>query len=70
MIILKVKIKKKEFLNLNQNILNLKDIKNVWMEGNTKENAIFTFFVQLIMKCIFNKEKNQHYLYSMINDVI
>ena len=46
---------KKVFLNLNQNTLNLKNIKNVWMERNTKENAKIIFFVQLIMKCIFEK---------------
>ena len=49
------KNKKKVFLNLNQSIINLKNIKKVWMEKNIKENATIIFFVQLIMKCIFNK---------------
>ena len=49
------KNRKKEFLNLNQNKLNLKNIKNVWMERKIKENVIFTFFVQLTKKCILKK---------------
>ena len=34
---------KKKFLNLNENILNLKNIKNVWMERNIKANVIIIF---------------------------
>ena len=49
------KIKIKVFLNLNQSIINLKIIKNVWMEKNIKKNVIIFFFVQLTMKCIFKK---------------
>ena len=47
-----VKLNEKVFLNLNQNILNLKNIKKIWMKLNIKENVIITFFVQLTMKCI------------------
>ena len=70
MIIFKVKVKQKEFLNLSQNILKLKNIINVWMERNVRENVINTFFVQLTMKCISKKSKNRHFLFLMINDVI
>ena len=31
------------------------EYKKVWMEWNTKENVIISFFVQLTMKCIFKK---------------
>ena len=41
------------------------------LDGMEYQNdAITKFFVQIIMKCIFKKLKNQHYQYSMINDVI
>ena len=35
-----MKIKKKEFLNPNQNILNLKNITVVYLVENIKENVI------------------------------
>ena len=40
------------------------------MEKNFKKNVINILFDQLIMNCIFNKLKNQLFLYLMINDVI
>ena len=64
-----LKINYKVFLNLNQNILNLKNIKNDYMVKNIKTNVIIIYYVQLIMICIFKKEVNQHYLFSMTNDI-
>ena len=40
------------------------------MERSNGGNVIINYYVQLIMKCIFEKFKNKHYLYSMKNDVM
>ena len=39
------------------------------MQRNIKKNVIIIYYVQLIMECISKNKKNQHYVYSMINDV-
>ena len=49
------KNKIKKFLNLNQNILNLKNITIVCLVENIKKNVIIVLFDLLIMKCIFKK---------------
>ena len=45
--------KKKEFLNLNQNMLNLKILTTVYLVENIKKSVIIILFDLLIMKCIF-----------------
>ena len=35
------------------------------MESKIKENVILVLKDQLIMKCTFKKQKDQHYLYSI-----
>ena len=56
-------------ISKTQNILNLKSITIVHLVENMRKNVKIIFQDQLIMKCIFKKYKNRHYLYSMISDV-
>ena len=49
------KNKKKVFLNLNQSILNLKNISIVYLVENIKKNVIIILFDLLIIECIFKK---------------
>ena len=63
------KNKIKAFQNLNQNILNLKNITIVYLVENIKRNVTIILFDLSIMKCIFKKSKNLHYHCLMINDV-
>ena len=49
------KKKKKEFPNLNQNILNSKNITIVYLVGNIKKNVINISFDLLVMKRFFKK---------------
>ena len=49
------KKKLKAFQNLNQNILNLKNITNVCLVKNIKKNVIFILLDQLITKWFFKK---------------
>ena len=46
------------------------DYYNCFLVENIKKNVIIILMVKLIKKCIFKKQTNQHYLHSMINDVI
>ena len=49
-----VRINKKVFLNLNQNILNLTIVTIVYLVENIKKNVIMILFDHIIMKSIFN----------------
>ena len=56
-------------LSLSQKIFYLKGVTIVYMEENIKNNVIILWIVQLIMKCIFKKYVNLHYLHLMKNDI-
>ena len=49
------KNKTKVFLNLNQSILNLKNITIVYLVENIKKTVLIILFDLLIMKCFFKK---------------
>ena len=62
-------IKRKVFLNLYRQILNLRNITIVFVEPNIEKDVMLMYFVKLIMVCILKKYVNLYQL-LMRNDVI